>query len=1000
MRLHRLELTALGPFPGTQCVDLDGLGADGLFLLHGETGAGKTSVLDAISYALFNSVPGFRQKAGRLRCDQADPELPTSASLELTVAGRRVRVRRTMEWQRPKRRGTGTTRQPATALLEEWRDRRWACLSTRIDEVSHQLLDWIGMSAEQFFQVVLLPQGDFAAFLLAETKDREALLERLFGTQRFADVQRWLAGRQADCRVQVELYEATMRSYLNRLCQELALPVGDEPSLADADEVWRGAQVTATQRAAAAAEAAMQEAADALVVARLAADGCAQRRRLQERLFDIDGEERALAAAAPDIANGVRELATARRAAVVVPLLAGLTHARHEQDAAAGEVAERLRSLTPVLAELAEAKDADPGDQAALTRLERSLREQCGRLADLAGSQTERDDHAEVARVTAAWVSEQSLLIAEATARRAALPAMIATAAEQETLAVAAGAGLPGLAATVDAAESALAAGRVAASIQIQLPALTAAAQSAVDRHQACTRLVLELREQRLAGMAAELAGRLTPDEPCPVCGSDVHPAPAAAGAAVITEADERGAAGLQEQAAQARSAAELARATGEAELAAALAGSGARPVAQLRRRLVAATAALAAAEDLAAGGDGHSAEVAQRRTELEQLGTLLADAEAETATQREREAAARAAVARIDDRLEAARGEDASVECRLTRLTLAADRVAGLLSALRTDQGARRAFRRAEAAASAEAGQAGFPDLATAAAAVRNPAEMLAWEGAAESFARREAALQQARLEPGLDDPAVRALAGQPPLDLSPSLAALAGAETDQTRCVSAAIALRRRATEVARLAGRLAEAEQAAVPVREEHAEVRALADLVAGQGQNTRSMTLRAYVLASRLAEVAQSASLRLRQMSGGRYTFQHTDLADSRRVRAGLGLVVIDDYSGLARSTRTLSGGETFLASLALALGLADVVTAEAGGVQLDTLFIDEGFGSLDADTLDQVMSTLDELRAGGRVVGVVSHVEEMRARIPSRLHVHKRRDGSVLEQISA
>ena len=148
----------------------------------------------------------------------------------------------------------------------------------------------------------------------------------------------------------------------------------------------------------------------------------------------------------------------------------------------------------------------------------------------------------------------------------------------------------------------------------------------------------------------------------------------------------------------------------------------------------------------------------------------------------------------------------------------------------------------------------------------------------------------------------------------------------------------------------------------------------------------MSLRAYVLAARLEEVAIAATARLRRMSDDRFSFVHNDDAERRGKRGGLGLDVLDDYSGAVRSAKTLSGGETFLASLALALGLADVVAAETGGALLDTLFVDEGFGMLDADTLDEVMDTLDELRAGGRVVGLVSHVEELRQRIPTRLRV--------------
>ena len=189
------------------------------------------------------------------------------------------------------------------------------------------------------------------------------------------------------------------------------------------------------------------------------------------------------------------------------------------------------------------------------------------------------------------------------------------------------------------------------------------------------------------------------------------------------------------------------------------------------------------------------------------------------------------------------------------------------------------------------------------------------------------------------------------------------------------------------------------AAEPVRATHEQLAALAEVIAGRGANTRKMSLRSYVLAARLEEVAASASVRLRRMSGGRYEFVHSDEAGARGKRGGLGLDIRDDFTGAVRSAKTLSGGESFLASLALALGLADVVAAESGGVVLDTMFIDEGFGTLDADTLDSVMGVLDELRDGGRVVGIVSHVDEMRQRIPSRLHVVRGRGGSHLEMIA-
>jgi exonuclease SbcC len=168
----------------------------------------------------------------------------------------------------------------------------------------------------------------------------------------------------------------------------------------------------------------------------------------------------------------------------------------------------------------------------------------------------------------------------------------------------------------------------------------------------------------------------------------------------------------------------------------------------------------------------------------------------------------------------------------------------------------------------------------------------------------------------------------------------------------------------------------------------------------GENSRRMTLSAYVLAARLEQVAQAATVRLSQMSGGRYRLEHSDTLDRGRGRSGLSLEVVDSWTGSRRDTASLSGGESFYTSLALALGLADVVSAESGGVAIETLFVDEGFGSLDEETLEEVMDVLDQLRTGGRSIGIVSHVADLRGRIPAQLEVLKTQDGSTLRLVQA
>ena len=235
------------------------------------------------------------------------------------------------------------------------------------------------------------------------------------------------------------------------------------------------------------------------------------------------------------------------------------------------------------------------------------------------------------------------------------------------------------------------------------------------------------------------------------------------------------------------------------------------------------------------------------------------------------------------------------------------------------------------------------------------------------------------------------------PPPDLASLTAAAELAAAELSEAVTVAELTQRRAARVGELTGRLTSALRDWAPLRDDMTLATSMASFAEGKSPDNRlQMRLSGYVLAHRLSQVVAAANARLATMSDRRYTLEHTGRKGAGETRGGLSLVVRDDWSGEARDPATLSGGETFVVSLALALGLADVITHEVGGADLDTLFVDEGFGSLDADTLDDVMNTLDSLRDGGRVVGVVSHVAEMRDRIPTQLAVIKRRRGSVVE----
>src|SRR3954469_12244507 len=227
MRLHRLSVTAFGPFVDPVEVDFDALSDAGLFLLSGATGAGKSSVLDAVCFALYGAIPGDRNHAGRLRSDQAPPGLYPLVELDVTLSGRRFRVVRSPAWERPKKRGTGLTREPAKVTVSERLDDEWCPLSSRLDESGDLLSGLLGMNLDQFCQVALLPQGQFQAFLRADSAQRHRLLSRLFRTGRFERVESWLRDHRLALRRSCDQHVAVVADLVSRLSEAAHRPVPD-----------------------------------------------------------------------------------------------------------------------------------------------------------------------------------------------------------------------------------------------------------------------------------------------------------------------------------------------------------------------------------------------------------------------------------------------------------------------------------------------------------------------------------------------------------------------------------------------------------------------------------------------------------------------------------------------------------------------------------------------------------------------------------------------------
>jgi DNA repair protein SbcC/Rad50 len=977
VRLHRLRLTAFQAFAASEQVDFDALGESGLFLLHGDTGAGKTTLLDAIAFALYGQVPGARARDARLRSDHADAGTRTEVELEVTLRERRLRIVRSPAQERPKLRGEGTTREGHACTLQELdaASGEWLALAARPDEARHELDRLLGMSCDQFCQVVLLPQGEFATFLRADSGERQAVLERLFGTDRFTRVEHWLTDRRKAAWAEKQHAEQAVRELLAKVAEVSGEPAPEELDLAAEWVAGLGVRADAERVSAAgarsAAGAARAQAEQALAAARELAERRARHAAAVAELAAWEGRRPARDAAEA-------QLAAARRAAPLAALLAADGTARESASAAFP-----LPDASPAeLRARAAAARGEAGALDALVAVEQRLAAADAELTALAATAGDAASraHASAAALEAA-ARERTALAATVTAAREAAGRAEHLHAEAQTV--------------HERARRAVERDRLGA----ELTRAQERRRTAVDAEQAAHAAWLDLRERRLSGMAVELAAELQPGEPCSVCGATEHPAPAhraadadpaepAAAAAERPLAErEQHAQAAHEQAAAARASAEQELGRIDAALAAARAVAGEEPADALVEQASRLDAELTAAR----------ATAAEQPTAEQALAALVAQTTEHEQTQREALQAAATARATHGERSAALAADRA----RIAQARDDAPSIAARASALRTEADA--------AEQKAAARESGFPDAAAARGALLDDGAQAALARRIEEYdaglAERRARTQDPELLAAVEgheaDMTAAAAEAGTPLDL-PALAARAAAAAEADDAATGRLALAdQRLAALTRLADELGSALHDLDPIRERHRTVSELAGLVDGSAPSNRlHMRLSAYVLAARLEEVAAAATIRLERMSNGRYRLIHTDERARGERRAGLELRVIDAWTGQQRPPATLSGGETFLASLALALGLADVVAAEAGGSRLETLFVDEGFGSLDERTLDEVLDVLDGLREGGRTVGIVSHVAELRQRIPARLRVVKGRSGSRVEHEDA
>lgn len=1087
MILHNLEFEAFMAYPKRQEINFNALNSAGVFLLNGPTGAGKTTILDAICYALYGETSSDRESAKLHSTYAAHSGTKPRVLLDVTLHGKRLRIDRTPAYNKPITRGArkGQMREEsAKATLAELApgadpsdEKAWTPISSSVAEVNRTIAERTHLTKEQFLKVVLLPQGQFAQFLKSKPKERKELLKKMFPVEHYEQLFDALLEESKKAQQDVAQDENTQRGYLERARAEM-LALQALLDAADTDAEGTDTEGSAVEGSVEAgeepenltAESVTAETLDAWIAGGVerARETSTREKQEQQRLTDeADRNTRLLAERAQlqadwreyeqlcerrtrlteraDEHKAQREELAQARAAAPLHAQYAQVHAEsqalaareQEHSACASALEENGRALLAALRDEETAEDVTFPEEttfAALPDLEPAEQEaQLEALLDTLRALQKKDAQLTDEEAAVAALLKQANALEQDKARAEKTLSDLTAAAEQlaEELAGYSTADEERTLAAhlvteaqqkLDAAQQMQqkldAASAAVAEAEKQSKRTATAEQKAQEKWQASAQQALVATEEfknlqvlRLAQASSLLARELKDGEPCAVCGSVEHPAPAqiAEGEQLVERADLDAAKEREDKAHKQARTHELAkdRATkahqeASEALAAArtqyetLAAQGECDVEQSAAQLQQAQTRLAQAQSRVTARDGVLVKVERVRAEQQKAQEALRTIEsaAVEAQTRHRDAAARCEAAAAElaparaavgfaQRVEAVEGYRVAHQ-RLARAVL-------LLGQARE--------RHALAAAQAERllAESSFESAELVQAAVRTPERVDALEQAVAAYELEHARLLEGFGREAIVAVAARAAAGeQAPDDLQG-----VREQVEQLRAAAHRLTLREGERESMLRSLHVLRGEYAAFRAKtaQRYDRAQMLANLAAAARGDTlggyeHQVDLVSYVLGAEFERILHSASLHLDRMSEGRYGMVFSDhRAKGSRSGGGLNLEITDTWTGEPREASSLSGGESFLASLSLALGLAEVVQANNGGIELDTLFIDEGFGTLDAETLDMVMGTIESLRDSGRTIGLISHVEEMKNRIPAQIVVEKGQNGS-------
>ena len=1079
MRPTKLVMCAFGPYAGKTEVDFDALGTSGVYLICGDTGAGKTMIFDAICYALFGEASGDSRSGARstssLRSDYAEPTMETYVELFFEYRGSVYRVKRNPDYTRAKVRGEGETKQTAGAEIELPSGQ----ILNGVRKVNAEVISILGIDCEQFKQIVMLAQGEFRKLLTADTESREAIFRKLFGTEIYESIQDKLAEESR----QLERANLRVKEQIKAFASQASLPEGSDAAMQLEEKLSSGVQLGSWLQDTLEKQLEIDEPkhkelddrvealrgkwSDANALLKQAESRPsheADKKNLEGRIAELKESTPALVRelSAQKEKDVERNEALKRAAAIeaTIPKYDELDDAEKKHAAAQKALDDARRQLEESEKQNASAKAKVDSVSEAVASLEgadidlekaKATRDASKRESDAAAAalalaldlQGKKDALAKAARALESAESEKG----KAVKAKSDAAASLAAAKERLTGFGNVQGELSEANASYERAKSKVAdaasLGQKRTQLVCDLDKARAPYEAAIEElkaaeaeHDKDLERLRDLQKRQRAGRAGILAAELQDGVPCPVCGSTDHPMLADLGIEIPSD-NEVDAASEVESASKAK-------ATNSS-----MAAAGLNAVLSEKRKLLEhfdedhggiagieeaqheAQMELARASEKLKAAEASVAEAERAETDIKAAEAVYVKAvtsleEKEEACQeaREKKIAAEAAFEAVSESSDAVDVGVAQSRCEKAKELLAAaedglskaqQRV--VAHAEKHDELAVAKLAKTKAdellASSQAAYQTTGENCRLAASKVEHLKADLEFSGKTgaekeidrlreiadrlkEARDAAEKALQANEADIRTNEELLRAnertLASIPIVDVEATKATMEGYTLEAGKIKDESATLKTRIDANRGCLKGIESALNKAGDIEERYGRVKLLADVATGNLVGKPKIRFEAYVQAIYFDKVIDAANQRLKALTSGQFELIRFSEGGGM-AKAGLGLYVLDSFTGRARDASSLSGGESFQASLCLALGLSDIVQAHAGGIEFDTMFVDEGFGSLDQGALGNAISLLSDLSAGTKLVGIISHVEDLKANIPKRVYVAKDRTGS-------